>query len=978
MAEAPNSPVAGETPSMPAGNAQPQSVDAGQATPVAGTVSGVATADARTPVIVDLAEADTTGATFELIEARLILRFADGEEQILAELPLEETAYIRLADGGTIEIGALAEALSAADGPLPVPAAVAELAEAAPEAGIEPVRGGAEFRPMQIDDLGASPDPTMQLGAVEIARALGGSSEFFTAAGTLDGSGGPGSTGDGGSSGAGGLGSGPNGGGFINNRPIARHDDATTHEKGTVLIEVLANDRDNDPQDAPRVVGIDDTGLVGRVTLNDDGTVLYDTNGQFDHLGKGESVRETFTYTVADRFGATSKATVTVEVTGVNDAPQAAADHAVTNQNWPVKIVVIGNDTDIDINDTIRVVSVDTTGLVGDAFVNHDGTLTYRPNGEFDYLGKGEKAFETFTYTIADQHGATSTASVTVQINGVNDAPVAHADHTQVNEDWPVRIDVLANDTDVDVNDTIRVVSVDTTGLVGEAFVNHDGTLTYRHNGAFEYLGQDEVAYETFTYTVADQHGATSTATVTIKIIGCNDAPVAANDHATTDEDTVAALNLLANDTDIDASDVLRVIEVDAGALGGSLTVYPDGTAIYDPRGSFDHLRAGETAHESFNYTITDSHGATSTATVELTIEGVNDAPVAGTDFFAGYETVGFFAPLASLVANDSDAEGDPLSIIDVGNAVNGTVGLTPDGYVVFTPTAGYIGLAGFQYLLADGEGGYALGDVYVDVMPITPGVITYEALSLFDAIGAASASLAEDGTTQLELYLEVAAVAGTNVAIGGMPYFTAVMTGTLQGVLSVTIGPDGNPVATGSLTGDLYLELTPSPIFQPLGGELFDALALASGSPEPAALPSGGSLTPPDIGDLLGDATLAQLLQDALNVLDLGGAMVEIGGLGLGQATAIAAGDGTFYLDISGLIGGSITVAGVNDNQPLALAELFGEFSGAALIDIRDGLTVASDGYVDGDFQVQVAPSGLDGGLSIAAVVSEEPAQAA
>lgn len=973
MAEAPNSPVAGETPSMPAGNAQPQGVDERRVTPASDTDTG----DARAPVVIDLTEVDTAGATFEVNEARLILRFADGQEQTLAELPLQEPAHVRLADGGAIELGALAEALTAADGPLPVPAAIAELAEAAPEAGAEPVSGGAEFRLMQIDDLGASPDPTMQLGAVEYGRTLGGDSEFFTRSGALDGSGPLGSTGNGGP-GGGGLGSGPNGGGFINNPPVARHDDATTNEKGAVLIEVLANDFDNDPKDAPRVIGIDDAGLVGRVTLNDDGTVLYETNGQFDHLGQGESVQETFTYTVADRFGATSKATVTVEVTGVNDAPEAAGDRAVTNQNWPVRIDVIGNDADVDANDTIRVVSVDTTGLVGSAFVNHDGTLTYRPNDQFDHLGKGEKAFETFSYTIADQHGATSTASVTVQINGVNDAPVAHADHTQVNENWPVRIDVLANDTDVDVNDTLRVVSVDTTGLVGDAFVNHDGTLTYRHNGAFDYLGEDEVAYETFTYTVADQHGANSTASVTVKIIGCNDAPVAADDHATTDEDTVAVFNLLANDTDVDATDVLRVVEVDASALAGSLTVHPDGTATYDPRGSFDHLRAGQTAHESFSYTISDSHGETSTATVELTIEGVNDAPVAGTDFFTGYETVGFFASLASLVANDSDVEGDPLSILDVGNAVNGTVGLTPDGYVVFTPTSGYTGLAGFQYLLADGEGGYALGDVYVDVLPITPGVVTYETLSLFEAIGNANASLAEDGTTQLDLYLEVASVAGTNVEIGGMPYFTAVMTGILQGVLSVTIGPDGTPQATGNLTADLNLELTQSPIFRPLGGDLYDALYLASGSSGPVSLPGNDPLAPPDIADLLGGSSLAALLEDALNLLDLGGAVVEIGGLGLGQATSIAFGDGTFYLDISGLISGTIAVAGVNDNQPLALAELFGQFAGAAQIDIREGLAVASDGFVDGDFQVQLASTGLDGGLSIGSMVSEEPALAA
>lgn len=978
MAEAPNSPVAGAIPSQPAENALPQGGDATLALPKPGTDGSVAAADGRAPIVVDLRDVDTTGATFELVEARLVLRFADGQERPLAELPSDEAALLRLPDGEAISISDLAAALDEAGGSLAVPMAIAELAEAAPEAGTDKTGGGADFRQMQIDDLGAAPDPTMQLGAVDSTRPLGGTPDFFTASGSLDGSGQVGGHGSGGSPGAGGLGSGPNGGRFINNPPIARHDEATTSEKSAVLIDVLANDSDNDPKDAPRVVRVDDAGLVGRVTLNDDGTVLYETNGRFDHLGKGESVQETFTYTVADRFGATSTATVTVEVTGVNDAPEAAGDRAVTNQNWPVKIDVLGNDSDIDANDTLRVVSVDTSGIKGDAFVNQDGTLTYRPNGDFDYLGKGEKAFETFSYTVADQHGAIGTASVRVQINGVNDAPVAHDDRAQTNENWPVRIDVLANDTDVDINDTIRVVGVDTTGIKGDAFVNHDGTLTYRHNGAFDHLGQDEVAYETFSYTIADQHGATSTASVTVKIIGCNDAPVAVLDHVTTDEDTVAVFNLLANDTDVDASDVLRVIEVDADSLAGDLTVHPDGTVTYDPRGSFDQLRAGETAHESFNYTISDTHGATSTATVELTIQGVNDAPVAAPDFFIGYETVGFMAPIASLVANDSDVEGDPLSIVGIGNAVNGAVGVTPDGYVVFTPTPGYTGPAGFQYLLADGEDGYALGDVHVDVLPITPGVLTYETLSLFDAVGAANASLAEDGTTQLDLYLEVGSVAGTNVEIGGMPYFTAVMTGILQGVLSVTIGPDGTPQATGNLTADLNLELTQSPIFQPLGGDLYDALYLASGSSGPVSLPGNDPLAPPDIADLLGGSSLAELLEDALNLLDLGGAVVEIGGLGLGQATSIAFGDGTFYLDISGLISGTIAVAGVNDNQPLALAELFGQFAGAAQIDIREGLAVASDGFVDGDFQVQVASTGLDGGLSIGSMVSEEPALAA
>ncbi len=966
MAEAPISTVAGATPALPAGNEAPRSDEAAPSQPAI-RESGAADSDGAAFIAVDLTGVATADATFELAGSRLVLHLADGGERILAELPLEDGAFLRLGDGETLPMAPLVEALDEAGGPLPVPLAAAELAAIAPESGTGS-GGGADFRTMQIEALGAAPDPTLQLGAVQGARPLGGTHAFHATSGGLDDSGG----GRGADGATGGSGSASNGGRFINNPPIARHDDATTHEKGAVLIEVLANDRDNDPNDAPRVIRVDDAGLMGRVTLNDDGTVLYETNGRFDHLGQGESARETFTYTVADRFGATSRATVTVEITGVNDAPEASNDRAVTNQNWPVRIDVLANDGDVDANDTIRVVGVDTAGLEGEAFVNHDGTLTYRPNGAFDHLGKGEKAFETFSYTIADDHGATSTASVRVRINGVNDAPVAHDDMAQTNQNWPVRIDVLANDTDVDANDTIRVVGVDTSGLTGEAFVNHDGTLTYRHNGAFDHLGEGEVAYETFTYTMADQHGATGTASVTVKIIGCNDAPVAVDDHARTDEDTVALLDLLANDSDIDRSDVLRVTDVDASGLGGQLTVHPDGTATYDPRGSFDHLGTGETARESFSYTISDSHGATSTATVELTIEGVNDAPVAAPDFFTGYQTVGFFAPLASLVANDSDVEGDPLSVVGLGNAQNGSVGVTPDGFVVFTPEPGYTGPAGFQYLLADGEGGYAVGDVLVDVLPITPGVVTYETLSLFNAAGTANASLAEDGTTQFDLVLEVGAVAGTSMAIGGMPYFSAVMTGILQGSLAVTVGPDGNPQATGNLVADLDLQILPSPMFQPLGGELYDSLLLATGAAGPLGEPFGGTLAPPALPDLLGGTPLAELLENAVSHIDLGNLTAEVVGLALGNTNAIAFGDGTFHLDVAGLISGSITIAGVNDNQPLALAELFGEFAGAAQIDIREGIAVAADGGAGGDTHIALATAGLGGGLDVGSITTE------
>ncbi len=116
------------------------------------------------------------------------------------------------------------------------------------------------------------------------------------------------------------------------------------------------------------------------------------------------------------------------------------------------------------------VFSFDTTGTKGLVTDNGDGTFAYDPNGQFESLGAGETGYDTFTYTVSDGHGGQSTATVTITINGVNDAPVANADSGtgfETDEDTAfTTASVLANDTDVD-GDTLSVFSFDTTGTKG-------------------------------------------------------------------------------------------------------------------------------------------------------------------------------------------------------------------------------------------------------------------------------------------------------------------------------------------------------------------------------------------------------------------------------------------------------------------------------------------------------------------------------
>ena len=215
----------------------------------------------------------------------------------------------------------------------------------------------------------------------------------------------------------------------------------------------------------------------------------------------------------------------------------------------------------------------------------------------------------------------------------VDGVPVILADHPidavhdafAVNEDDVLGGDVVANDVAPDVVANVTLVQDVTQGALT---LNADGTFTFDTSGAFNHLAEGESAIQTFDYQAEDSNGDTDIATATITINGVNDGPVANDDAASVAEAGPGIIiNLVGNDTDPDASDVLTIASLDLAGLQGTVIDNGDGTVTYNPNGAFDALNNGESAIDSFSYTVSDGHGGTDTATVSVTVEGQNAGP---------------------------------------------------------------------------------------------------------------------------------------------------------------------------------------------------------------------------------------------------------------------------------------------------------------------------------------------------------------
>ena len=357
-----------------------------------------------------------------------------------------------------------------------------------------------------------------------------------------------------------------------------------------------------------------------------------------------------------------------------------------------------------------------------------NGTVTLLPNGRLSYNPTPEFSGATsFTYTVDDGNGGSAQATTSLIVNAINDAPIANPDTYATTEESAITVDVRANDSDVE-GSALNVLSVDGFALtdnVAQAVAN--GTVTRLADGRLVFApATDFAGTTTFDYTVRDADGATAIATVTINVSNLNDVPVANNDSASTNEDTLVDIDVTANDSDADG-DLLTVATVDGSPISvGSTVLVTNGQVELLAGGSLRFTPAANfNGPTSFDYTVQDGSGGSATATTIVTVNSVNDAPAANNDTLVTAQDMPFTLDVRS---NDIDAENDPLTVTEIdgtpvttGSLVsipNGTVSLESDGRLRFTPDLGYQGASSFSYQVSDGNGATANASVAITVTP--------------------------------------------------------------------------------------------------------------------------------------------------------------------------------------------------------------------------------------------------------------------
>ncbi|MDF4854486.1 tandem-95 repeat protein, partial [Vibrio parahaemolyticus] len=413
----------------------------------------------------------------------------------------------------------------------------------------------------------------------------------------------------------------------VNDAPVAKDDIATTQEDTAVTIDVLSNDTDVDG-DKLSIQSATIPEAQGKVEIVD-GKLVFTPAENFN--GHAE-----ITYTVTD--GAlTDQATVKVTVNAVNDTPVVEsniADQALAEDFTPYTIDLNTAFSDVDNVDGELTFSVSGNSNIQVAIVNGIATIT--PTADWN-------GSETLTFTATDPSGESISQRVDFTV-----APVADivADKATVVEDTSTVIKVLGNDT---FEGDGKVVSLDTNNgpANGTVSVNPDGSVTYTPND--NYQGTDS-----FTYIVTSG-GVSESTTVSVDVTPVNDAPVAKDDTAITDEDTPVTIDVLPNDNDIDG-DKLSIQSASVPEAQGKVEIV-DGKLVFTPAENFN-------GHAEIIYTVTDGQ-LTDEAKVTVTVNPVNDAPTIKVDAVESIteDAVSTDTVVATLTVRDTDTSEDQLTV---------------------------------------------------------------------------------------------------------------------------------------------------------------------------------------------------------------------------------------------------------------------------------------------------------------------------
>ena len=371
-----------------------------------------------------------------------------------------------------------------------------------------------------------------------------------------------------------------------------------------------------------------------------------------------------------------------------NRSPVAVNDTGVTDQDKPLTIDVLSNDSDPDGN-SLTIAST-TTPMHGSVIMNADNTLTYKPVTKFS----GQDAF---SYLVSDGKGATATGTVTVQVNFVNSAPIAVDQSVSTNEDASLPINLAASDKEGN-SLTFAVISNPLHGTL--ASVSGNATTTYTPEPNFN--GQDS-----FQFVANDGFVNSSPATLTILINAQNDAPAAVPGSATTSEDM--ARTILLNATDVDG-DPLSYSIVQNPLHGTLAAITTNNSFTYTPAANYNGA-------DNFAFKSNDGKADSNTASISITIVPVNDNPAANNDLATTNQDI---PVTVNVLNNDDDVDGDTLKVLSTTAPLHGSASVSSDGLAVnYKPASGFSGSDSFSYAVTDGNGGTSTAAVSITVKSV-------------------------------------------------------------------------------------------------------------------------------------------------------------------------------------------------------------------------------------------------------------------
>ena len=497
---------------------------------------------------------------------------------------------------------------------------------------------------------------------------------------------------------------------------------------------------------------------------------IFGTWGGFEYVPNTDYYgTDSFTYRCRDEeYEWSNTATVSLQIAGVNDPPVNTAAPSISGTAQVGQVLTASAGTWNDTKDAPNAGTITYTyqwrrassanGTYSDITGATASTYTLAGADNGNYVRVHMTATDN-NYPTPGQ-SATADSSAVGPVQSGNHNPVATADTYSTNEDTPLSVSaagVLTNDTDQD-NDALTATLM--------AGPSHAASFTLNSNGSFSYTpASNYFGTDSFTYTAVDTHSAESAATaVTLNVASVNDPPVAQANAYSVNEDatlTVSAPGVLANDTDVE-NDALTAVLVAGPAHAASFTLNANGSFSYTPAPNYFGA-------DSFTYHAQDSHDAySSVVAVTLTVQSVNDPPVAHADAYTTNIETMLTVVAPGLLQNDTDPDNDTLAAALVTGpahaAANGFT-LNANGSFSYTPAPTYLGTDSFTYQVSDGHGGTATTVVTITVHANTDPTAVDDACTVAkDSTANALAVLAND----IDPDNDILTVASVSLALHG------------------------------------------------------------------------------------------------------------------------------------------------------------------------------------------------------------------